>query len=67
MDETIARYGILVFPPGAVYQYCNLGYGIIDHIITRLEDTRKNLELFKNMSFSQAIRFTFSKLRKQLS
>jgi CubicO group peptidase (beta-lactamase class C family) len=36
MDETISRYGILVFPPGAVYQYCNLGYGIIDHIISRV-------------------------------
>lgn len=34
-DETIARYGILVNPPGAVYEYSNLGYGIIDHIIAR--------------------------------
>jgi CubicO group peptidase (beta-lactamase class C family) len=34
-DETIARYGILVFPPGEVYEYSNLGYGIIDHIIGR--------------------------------
>jgi CubicO group peptidase (beta-lactamase class C family) len=35
MDETIARYGILVNPPGAVYHYSNLGYGIIDRIIER--------------------------------
>jgi len=34
-DETIARYGILVNPPGDVYNYSNLGYGIIDHIIAR--------------------------------
>jgi CubicO group peptidase (beta-lactamase class C family) len=34
-DETIARYGILVNPPGDVYEYSNLGYGIIDQIITR--------------------------------
>jgi len=34
-DETIARYGILVNPPGEVYEYSNLGYGIIDHIIAR--------------------------------
>lgn len=34
-DETIARYGILVNPPGDVYQYSNLGYGILDHIIAR--------------------------------
>src|SRR5262249_6063488 len=34
-DETIARYAILVNPPGDVYEYSNLGYGIIDHIIAR--------------------------------
>lgn len=34
-DETIARYGILVTPPGEVYEYSNLGYGIVDHIIAR--------------------------------
>ena len=34
-DEAIARYGILVYPPGRVYEYSNLGYGIIDHIIAR--------------------------------
>jgi CubicO group peptidase (beta-lactamase class C family) len=34
-DETIARYGILVNPPGEVYEYSNLGYGIIDQIMSR--------------------------------
>ena len=34
-DDTITRYGILVYPPGTVYQYSNLGYGILDHIIAR--------------------------------
>jgi CubicO group peptidase (beta-lactamase class C family) len=34
-DETIARYGILVNPPGDVYEYSNLGYGIVDQIISR--------------------------------
>jgi len=33
MDEAIARYGITVYPPGSSYQYSNLGFGIIDHII----------------------------------
>jgi len=36
MDEAIARYGVLVTAPGAVYEYSNLGYGIIDHIIERV-------------------------------
>jgi CubicO group peptidase (beta-lactamase class C family) len=34
-EETIRRYGVLVTPPGEVYQYANLGYGILDHIIHR--------------------------------
>jgi len=36
MDTTISRYGILVNAPGDVYQYSNLGYGILDHIISRV-------------------------------
>lgn len=36
MAETIRRYGIRVFAPGEVYQYSNLGYGIIDDIIARV-------------------------------
>jgi CubicO group peptidase (beta-lactamase class C family) len=36
MDDTIMRYGILVNPPGKVYQYSNLGYGILDRIISNV-------------------------------
>lgn len=36
MEETIRRYGILVWAPGEVYMYSNLGYGIVDHIIARV-------------------------------
>ena len=35
MDTAIARYGVLVNPPGAMYFYSNLGYGILDHIVAR--------------------------------
>ncbi len=34
-EESIRRYGVLVTPPGEVYQYANLGYGILDHILHR--------------------------------
>jgi CubicO group peptidase (beta-lactamase class C family) len=34
-DETIARYAVLVQPPGEVVEYSNLGYGILDHIVAR--------------------------------
>lgn len=40
MDETIARYANLVFAPGALYQYSNLGYGIIDYIVERVSGER---------------------------
>ena len=36
MDETIRHYGILVAAPGEIYQYSNLGYGILDYIISRI-------------------------------
>ncbi|MDQ1317927.1 MAG: hypothetical protein QG588_1582 [Candidatus Poribacteria bacterium] len=36
MDETIRRYGNLVTAPGERYQYSNLGYGILDYIISRI-------------------------------
>lgn len=36
MDETIRRYGNLVTIPGEHYQYSNLGYGVLDYVISRL-------------------------------
>jgi CubicO group peptidase (beta-lactamase class C family) len=36
MDETIRRYGILVTAPGEIYQYSNLGYGILGYVISRV-------------------------------
>jgi len=36
MGESIRRYGISVHPPGEVYQYSNFGYGILDHIISKV-------------------------------
>jgi CubicO group peptidase (beta-lactamase class C family) len=36
MDESIAHYGLVVTPPGEAYEYSNLGYGIIDYIMSRV-------------------------------
>ena len=33
MDEAIARYAIVVYPPGRVYNYANLDYAIVEQII----------------------------------
>ncbi len=35
MDETIRRYGNLVTVPGERYEYSNLGYGVLDYVISR--------------------------------
>ncbi len=35
MDETIRRYATLVTPPGERYQYSNIGFGLLDHVIAR--------------------------------
>lgn len=37
-EETIARYGLLYTPPGEGYQYSNVGYGILDHVIERVSE-----------------------------
>lgn len=34
-DETIRRYANLITVPGERQQYSNLGYGLLDHVITR--------------------------------
>ena len=36
MDEAISRYAITVYPPGATYNYSNLGYGVLEEIIARV-------------------------------
>jgi len=36
MDQSIRRYGILVTAPGETYTYSNFGFGILDHIISRV-------------------------------
>jgi CubicO group peptidase (beta-lactamase class C family) len=36
MEETIGRYGILVAAPGEIYEYSNLGFGILGHVISRI-------------------------------
>lgn len=35
MDETILRYGNLITAPGEKLEYSNLGYGVLDHVISR--------------------------------
>ena len=35
-EETLRRYGNLVAAPGERYRYSNLGYGVLDYIISRI-------------------------------
>lgn len=45
-DDGIARYAVLVAPPGEQYQYSNLGYGVLDRI----------LELQHGRSYAEVLR-----------
>jgi CubicO group peptidase (beta-lactamase class C family) len=38
MSETVRRYGILVTPPGEEYRYSNIGYGVLDYLISRVSE-----------------------------
>jgi CubicO group peptidase (beta-lactamase class C family) len=35
-DETVRRYGIVTYPPGESYVYCNLGYQLIGRIVAHV-------------------------------
>lgn len=36
MQETIRRYGIVVHQPGKIWEYSNLGYGILDYVTAQV-------------------------------
>lgn len=35
-EETIRRYAFVAHPPGTEFQYSNLGYGVLDHVVSRV-------------------------------
>jgi len=35
-EESIRRYGNIITPPGERYRYSNFGFGILDHIVSRV-------------------------------
>lgn len=39
IEETIRRYGKLMTPPGAVFTYSNLGYGVLECVIQHVSGT----------------------------
>jgi CubicO group peptidase (beta-lactamase class C family) len=36
IDETIHRYGVILWPPGERFDYSNLGYKILDELVARV-------------------------------
>ena len=57
MEETIRRYGNLVAAPGERYQYSNLGYGLLGHVISRVSGRDyadfMNAEVFRPLGMSR--------------
>jgi CubicO group peptidase (beta-lactamase class C family) len=58
-DEAIARYGVLVAPPGAVFQYSNIGYGVLGAILERVSGRRyadfMRAEVFRPLGMSHTV------------
>ncbi len=56
MEESIRRYGILVVPPGVLYNYANFGFGILEFIIEQVSGmTYRDFmtkEVFKPLALS---------------
>lgn len=38
-EEAVARYGFLVHAPGEVFQYANLGYALLGHMVSKVSGT----------------------------
>lgn len=47
--DTIARYGIVVFPPGDVHRYSNLNYGILGQVIENVSRQPLHDHLARNL------------------
>jgi CubicO group peptidase (beta-lactamase class C family) len=56
MDETILRFGNLVTIPGEKWEYSNLGYGILDYVISRVSgqsyDDYMRASVFRKLDLS---------------
>jgi CubicO group peptidase (beta-lactamase class C family) len=56
------KYGILFYPPGAISEYSNLGYGLIDYIIAR--QSNKTFARFMNEEVFAPLGMTNSFVQK---
>ena len=64
VEKEIRRYGILVWPPGEVFDYSNLGYGILGHLIERVSGGTLNSYLRKSLFTPLNMRHCGMKVRK---
>lgn len=49
VTTTVNRYGVLVYPPGTVYNYSNLGYGILGDIVASVSGVSYEKYLDENV------------------
>ena len=60
LDETIRRYGVLVWPPGEHFDYSNLGYYVLGEVIARA--ARQDLATFLREEVFRPLGMTHSSL-----
>jgi CubicO group peptidase (beta-lactamase class C family) len=57
-DEGIDRYAVLIAPPGEIYQYSNLGYGVIERILEQAHGRTyadiMNTEVFEPLGMTRS-------------
>ena len=67
MNVAIARYGVLVNPPGAVYEYSNLGYGILDEVVSQVSRSSYRDYMRQNVFAPLGLTRTSVHLTKELA
>ncbi len=59
IETTLSRYGVAAFQPGEIYQYSNLGYGILASIVARQSrrsfDEAMRQEVFSALGMAQSM------------
>ena len=65
-DETIRRYGFSYNPPGSRWEYCNLAFGVLDHIIAIHGGPSYGAFLEKNVYDPIGMKHTSDRVRKGL-
>ncbi|MEQ1762527.1 MAG: serine hydrolase domain-containing protein [Pyrinomonadaceae bacterium] len=64
-DETVARYGVLTKPAGEAFEYSNLNYALLSHIVSRVSGKPFDKFLDDSVFEPLAMRSSYSELPRR--